>query len=297
MLLKTKSAIISPIEEIAAYETLWESSKASFKSMAEIFQRNPGSRPTDFINKDKYENNRLRIIEIVNKLRNESNYRPNLLINGSINYPDKLRSAKDPVELLYYAGNLDLLYSRSIAIVGSRKPTEKGVIRAERMTRMLVEKGFTIVSGLAAGIDTIAHTTALKNGGNTVAVIGTPLNSVYPKANAKLQDYIAKKQLLISQVPFLKYEQQDYKLNRLFFPERNKTMSAITEATIIIEASNTSGTLIQARAAINQGRKLFILNSCFENKDITWPTYYEKRGAKRVRDINDVLNYLNNDVT
>src|SRR5690606_30660237 len=258
---------------IAAYETLWENRKASFKSLAEMFQRNPGFRPTDFINKDKYESNRLRIIEIVNKLRNENNYRPNLLINGSINYPDKLRSAKDPVELLYYTGNLDLIYSRSISIIGSRKPSAEGIIRAERMTRMLVEKGFTIVSGMATGIDTIAHRTAIKNGGNTIAVIGTPLNAVYPQENARLQDYIAKKQLLISQVPFLKYKQQDYRRNRLFFPERNKTMSAITEATVIIEAGQMSGTLIQASAALDQGKKLFILNSCFENEHITWPAY------------------------
>jgi len=98
---------------------------------------------------------------------------------------------------------------------------------------------------------------------------------------------------LISQVPFLKYESQDFRINRTFFPERNKTMSALTEATIIVEASNTSGSLIQARAAIQQGRKLFILNSCFENKDISWPEYYRKKGAIRVYDFNDILTNLN----
>jgi len=287
------SPIISPIEEIAAYETLWENQKASFKSIAEIFRSHPGSKPTDFVNKNKYEQNLKEIISIVDNLRVENKFRPNLLINGSVNYPEKLRDAREPVELLYYTGNLDLIYGRSVAIVGTRTPSHDGIIRAERMTKLLVENGFTIASGLASGIDTIAHTTAIKNKGNTIAVIGTPLNTVYPKENAKLQQYIAHNHLLITQVPFIKYKKQDYRSNRLFFPERNKTMSAITEATIIIEAGETSGTLVQARAALQQGRKLFILNSCFENKNITWPSFYEKKGAIRVRNFNDVLSNLN----
>jgi DNA processing protein len=85
-------------------------------------------------------------------------------------------------------------------------------------------------------------------------VIGTPLSRVYPKDNAELQRKIAREFLLISQVPVKRYERQDYRRNRLFFPERNITMSALTEATIIVEAGETSGTLIQARAALNQGR-------------------------------------------
>lgn len=160
------------------------------------------------------------------------------------------------------------------------------------MAKLLVGKGFTIVSGLAAGIDTVAHKTAILNNGKTIAEIGTPLNYVYPRENAVLQDYIAKQHLLITQVPFIRYKSQHYKANRLFFPERNKTMSAISEATIIIEASQTSGTLVQARAALKQGRKLFILNSCFEDKSITWPSYYEERGAIRVRDFSDILENL-----
>lgn len=291
---------ISPIEEIAAYETLWEDQKASFKKIAEIFKNNPGGRPTDFLSKEdkvRYHANLDKIVGIIEKLRNENRYRPNLLISGSVNYPSKLRDAREPVELLYYTGNVDLLYTRSVAIVGTRNPSSEGIIRTDRMSKLLVKNGFTIVSGLAKGVDTVAHKTAIRNGGNTIAVIGTPLNSVYPKENAALQDYIAKRHLLITQVPFIKYKNQHYKANSLFFPERNKTMSAITEATVIIEAGQTSGTLVQARAALQQGRKLFILNSCFENKEITWPAYYEKRGAIRVKEFSDILNRLTNGVT
>jgi len=286
------TGIISPIEEIAAYETLWEQDKASFKKIAEIFRKNPGSKPTDILNESQYFKNLSKILETISTLRSVNKYRPNLLINGTYNYPEKLRDANDPVELLYYTGNLDLIYSKSVAIVGTRNPTQDGVKRTEKIAKLLVQNGVTVVSGLAKGVDTAAHSAAILNKGNTIAVIGTPLNQVYPKENEKLQDYIAKKHLLISQVPFIKYESQDYRSNRLFFPERNKTMSAITEATIIVEASDTSGTLIQARAAIQQRRKLFILNSCFENKAISWPSYYEKKGAIRVRDFEDILRNL-----
>ena len=111
----------------------------------------------------------------------------------------------------------------------------------------------------------------LEEGGRTIGVIGTPLTSVYPKQNAALQEKIAQEHLLISQVPFKRYSEQDFRLNRSFFPERNVTMSALSDATIIVEASDTSGTLYQARAALRQKRKLFILNNCFENASLKWP--------------------------
>lgn len=288
-----KQSYISPIEEIAAYETIWERDKASFKNIAEMFKGRPGALPTDFVDPSVYKKNLLKVKEAILKLREVNNYRPNMLINGTLNYPEKLRHAKEPVELLYYTGNLDLLYTRSVAIVGTRNPSQDGIKRTEKLAKLLVDNSFTVVSGLAKGVDTSAHVSAIKNGGNTIAVIGTPLDSVYPKENKALQDFIARKHLLISQVPFIRYSNQNPLSNRLFFPERNKTMSAITEATVIVEAGETSGTLIQARAALYQRRKLFILNSCFENNSITWPAYYEKRGAIRVREFSDILDVLN----
>jgi len=93
-------------------------------------------------------------------------------------------------------------------------------------------------------------------------------------------------------VPVLRYRNQTVPHNRFFFPERNVTMSALTEATVIVEAGETSGTLTQARAALYQGRKLFVLNSCFERMDITWPAYFERRGAIRVRESEDIWKTL-----
>lgn len=214
------------------------------------------------------------------------------MISNTFDYPDRLRDAKYPVEILYYSGNIEYINTRGIAIVGSRKPSEYGLRRARKLATLLVKDGFTIYSGLADGIDSMAHLTAIENGGRTVAVIGTPLDEFYPKQNKNLQLYIAKKHLLISQVPFIRYASQNYKVNRFFFPERNKTMSALSEATVIIEASETSGTLIQARAALDQGRKLFILQNCFENKNITWPERFEKQGAVRVREYEDIIKHL-----
>jgi DNA processing protein len=168
----------------------------------------------------------------------------------------------------------------------------EGIKRTEKLTKLLVRNGFTIVSGLATGIDTVAHRTAISQSGQTIAVIGTPLSSYYPKVNKTLQRLIAREHLLITQVPICRYYQQDWKLNRHFFPERNITMSALTEGTIIVEASDTSGTLIQARAALKQKRKLFILDSCFQFDGLRWPHSFEKRGAVRVGSYEDIEKHL-----
>jgi DNA processing protein len=119
-----------------------------------------------------------------------------------------------------------------------------------------------------------------------------PITEYYPKENKDLQDFIAKNFLLVSQVPIVRYYQQNFKSNRIFFPERNATMSAISQATVIVEAGETSGSLTQARAALHQGRKLFILDSCFQNPGLTWPKRFEKQGAIRGSDYDDIKNAL-----
>jgi DNA processing protein len=281
---------ISPFREMAAYEALWSRRDTSFKKLSVLFAQNPNRLPSSFVD----ENLINEFSELLkNKIfSNGSEIKTNLMINSTLDYPTKLRDAQEPVEILYFSGNIDYLNSPSIAIVGSRKPSKDGLTRANRLVRNLVEDGFTIVSGLAEGIDSEAHKTAISCKGRTIAVIGTPLNVYYPKENKALQNFIAKEHLLVSQVPFIRYDQQTFHGNRLFFPERNKTMSAITQATVIIEASDTSGTLIQARAALQQNRKLFILQSCFENPNITWPKRFEEQGAIRVKTYDDIINHL-----
>ncbi|CAE6863589.1 hypothetical protein R75461_08121 [Paraburkholderia nemoris] len=276
--------------EIGAYEFLWQQPNSTTKRLADLFEANPGSLPSDLVNDEDAERTAQ---EVVAQLSSKGIKRFGVRINGAHDYPDRLRQATEPVELLYFLGSWELAEApRRVAVVGTRKVSSEGAARTRKLVRSLVEHDFTVVSGLAQGVDTIAHETAIEHGGRTIAVIGTPISEVYPKENTALQRRISEEYLLISQVPVLRYKSQSPKWNRLFFPERNKTMSALTEATIIIEAGETSGTLIQAQAALKQGRKLFILESNFKNPEITWPAKYEKLGAIRVREFEDILREL-----
>ena len=280
-------APISPLRELGAYETLWLEPKASFKSIAARFAADPAALPSDFVSPaaaDQCAN------EVFTRLKAAGVDQFGVRIHHAGDYPAKLRDARHPVELLYYQGAWELTETRCVALVGSRKATDDGVARAQRLARELVAADFTVVSGLAAGIDTAAHKAAIEAGGRTIAVIGTPIGFYYPKENRALQQRIAKDFLLISQVPVLRYAKQAVPQNRLFFPERNVTMSALTEATIIVEAADTSGSLTQARAALHQKRKLLILDLCFKRDDITWPARFEKLGAIRVRTPEDIWN-------
>jgi DNA processing protein len=284
------STPISPSVEMGAYEALWVEMGVWFKNLAEKFRSRPGALPSDILaNPERAVEYSLRARELFNK-GGVDHF--GVRINGAGEYPLKLRDADYPVELLYYRGVWDLVETRCVAVVGSRNPTMEGVLRAKSIVKSLAQDKFTIVSGLAMGIDTVAHVSAIENDTSTVAVIGTPISNCYPKENKYLQEYIARNHLLISQVPVCRYSEQDFRRNRFFFPERNITMSALTEATIIVEASDTSGTLIQARGAIKQKRKLFILDSCFHRDGLKWPHYYEKLGAIRVKEYDDIRRHL-----
>jgi DNA processing protein len=277
---------ISPLREMGAYEAMWAQQNATFKTIADCFRKNPGSIPSELVTEDEIDKTLQVVLEKINQAKIKDY---GVRVHGSEDYPERLRDAVHPIEFFYYQGWWDLIESpKRVAIVGSRNPSDEGIRRTKKIVKLLVEAGYTIISGLAKGIDTVAHTTTIKVGGNTVAVIGTPITEFYPAENKELQDFIAKNYLLISQVPIWRYSQQNYKWNRLFFPERNATMSALTQATIIVEASETSGTLIQARAALHQGRKLFILDSCFRNPNLTWPQRFQKQGAIRVTDFDDI---------
>ncbi len=287
--LDLESWAISPFRELGAYEALWSEEGMSFKKLAEKQRRRPGSLLSDSVPKTRAHDFANRVREMLAKAKiGEFGVR----VHGAGEYPQKLRDAAHPVELLYFRGWWDLVYTRSVAVVGTRKPSREGIARARRLVKKLVADDFTIVSGLAKGLDAVAHKTAIERGGWTIGVIGTPISEVYPKENAALQAKIANEHLLISQSPVLRYSRQDPASNRFFFPERNVTMSALTEATIIVEAGETSGTLVQARAALQQGRKLFILDNCFQNPNLTWPEKFVRKGAVRVAEYEDIRRRL-----
>lgn len=278
-------APISPRRELGAYEAMWLEQGATFKTIADRFAKDPAALPSDFVAAAAAEEAATETLRLM-KARGVHAF--GVRIHHAGDYPQRLRDARHPVEMLYYQGAWELSETRSIAVVGSRKASEDGIKRARRLARELVERKFTVVSGLAEGIDIAAHSSAIDAGGRTIAVIGTPLGLFYPKAHQDMQERIAREHLLISQVPVLRYERQRVPQNKLFFPERNVTMSALTEGTVIVEAGETSGTLTQARAALHQGRKLFILESCFHRSDISWPARFEAQGAIRVRSTEDI---------
>lgn len=283
-------SIYSPFKELVAYEYLSATQAGTAIKYSELFKKEYvlPSRILEerygLFEPDGYSEVKEYVKEILGEF--------SVIFKGDPQYPRGLLKAKNPIELFYYRGDLGLLEANCVSIVGTRKISDEGIKRTRKLTSILVKDGYTIVSGLAKGVDTVALSTAIECSGRVIGVIGTPINEYYPKENKSLQDNIAKGHLLISQVPFFKYSKQPFKTKRFYFPARNITMAAISKATIIVEASDTSGTLVQARACIDQGKKLFILNSCFENKWITWPKTYEARGAIRVHSAEDILKHL-----
>lgn len=288
-MLSIENDVIHQSLEMGAFEALWANGINSFKQLRDKLSSSRESQLSHLVSastaKQYYE-------KAMHRLHTAGIDEFGIRIEGTVEYPVQLQDADYPLSLFYYQGLWDLVCTPGVAVVGTRKPTQEGISRAKRLVKALVNENYTIYSGLAAGIDTAAHTAAIECGGRTVAVTGTPLWMNYPKENASLQKEIIKNHLLISQVPVVSYEEKGINFTRLFFPERNITMAALSQATIIVEASETSGTLKQARAAIKQGRKVFILNNNFENPQLTWPKKLEEMGAIRVHEIEDVLQGL-----
>lgn len=277
---------ISPWLEMGAYEALWDRKGASFRTIAESFENLPHGLPSHLVEPAAA----LAYADQADKeIRRSSSANYGVRVHGAGEYPSKIRVAKHPVELLYYQGYWALSEQPSVSVVGTREPTPEGTARAKRIAEALVAHRIIPVAGLAKGIDSIVHETAIKLKFPTIAVIGTPISVSYPKENRKLQEIISKDNLLISQVPVLSYRKMPISKTRTFFPERNVTMSALTDATIIVEAGETSGTLTQARAALSQGRPLLILESLFNRPDITWPTRFEELGAIRISGVDDII--------
>jgi DNA processing protein len=175
-------------------------------------------------------------------------------------YPKNLLAVHDRPPLLFVAGALAPDDARSLAVIGSRRASADGIAAAQEIARHLVERGYCVTSGLAAGIDTAAHQAALATGGRTVAVIGTGLEHAYPPQNADLQRLIATECAVVSQF------WPQARPSRRSFPMRNAVMSGISLGTVIVEASHTSGARVQARLALAQGRPVFLLDALLEQE-------------------------------
>jgi len=188
---------------------------------------------------------------------------------------------------LWYAGDLSLVQRKSVSIVGTRAVSPEGAARTRRLARELAHGGIVVVSGLARGVDTEALSAAIAAGGRVIAVIGTPLDKAYPPDNKRLQEKIYSEHLLVSQFP------PGRRVLRSNFPERNKVMAAISGATAIIEAGETSGTLHQAAECVRLGRWLFIAKSVLDNPAFRWPArFWDYPKARPLTETADILSVL-----
>ncbi len=183
-----------------------------------------------------------------------------------------LRHAPDR---LYLRGDASLLRrGPRVAIVGSRAASPEGLARARSLAKTFARRGVIVVSGLAAGIDTAAHESAIEHGGRTIAVIGTPLDQSFPKENAALQARIAAEHLVVSQFP------PGTPVTPKNFPIRNRTMALLSDATVIVEAGETSGTRHQGWEALRLGRLVFLLENVASDPRLTWPAEMVRHGAQ-----------------
>jgi len=181
---------------------------------------------------------------------------------------DLFRKDGEAEPIIYWAGNLELLRKPSVSVIGARSVSDDGLRRAGKIARELASAGIVVTSGLAKGVDGAAHRGALAVGGDTIAVIGTPLNKAYPAEHAELQEEIWLEHLLISQfAPGQKTWPSD-------FPKRNRLMAQLTDASVIVEASDSSGTLHQAAECLRLGRWLFIMRSVVEDTRLSWPAKF-----------------------
>ena len=210
-----------------------------------------------------------------------------LVKKGDGVYSKLLANTDGTPPFLFLKGNVHLLNEKYFCLVGSRNASVESMKKTEKLVKALIKRNIVVNAGLAKGIDTATHKTALENGGRTIAVIGTPINQYYPKENKDLQLSIEEKGLVVSQFPPCN---PVYRWN---FPTRNGTMSGISLATIIMEAGETSGALRQADYALKQGRDVLIPQSAINNSSISWPKKYIKKGAHAFKNLKEVLQILN----
>jgi DNA processing protein len=182
-------------------------------------------------------------------------------------YPARLRDIREMPPVVFTRG-VQADDRRAVAVVGTRKPSDRGLSDAQAIATALAESGVTVVSGLALGIDTAAHTAALRAGGRTVAVIGTGVNRFYPAQNRELQQRIVREGLVLSQF------WPDASPTRQSFPMRNAVMSGYSAATVVVEAAYQSGARIQARLALQHGRPVVLAESLLQHD---WARSYAGR--------------------
>lgn len=201
-------------------------------------------------------------------------------------YPSNLKNIYDPPILLYVKGDLQPEDNIAVAIVGSRGASYYGISTTERLAWELVDSGFTIVSGMARGIDTASHRGALKAKGRTIAVLGSGLNFIYPPENKKLAEKIAASGAVVSEFPM------QTSPDRQNFPMRNRIISGLSLGVVVVEAARYSGSLITANMALEQGREVFAVPGSARALYSQGTHRLLRQGAKLVETAEDVVEEL-----
>jgi DNA processing protein len=201
-------------------------------------------------------------------------------------FPPLLRDVPSPPAALYVDGDPDILWQPQVAVIGSRNPTAGGKDNGRDFAGQLARQGMTITSGLASGIDSVAHAAALDAGGTTVAVMGTGLDRIYPASSKGLAERIREEGVLVSEFP------PGTGAKRSHFPSRNRIISGLSLGVLVIEAGLRSGTLITARMAGNQGRDVFALPGSIHNPLAKGCHRLIRDGAKLVETVEEILQEL-----
>ena len=219
----------------------------------------------------------------VDWLEEEGNH---LVTQQSPFYPNLLKQISNPPLALFAVGNLELLATPQIAMVGTRNPTASGLSNASEFAKSLVEAGYTITSGLAIGIDGESHRSALQNGGNTIAVMGTGPDRVFPAHHRELAHLIAQNGLIVSErLPGSRHDQGA-------FPQRNRIIAGLSLGTLVVEAAKKSGTLITANLSAESGREVFAIPGSIHSSQSKGCHKLIKQGAKLVECLEDILEDL-----
>jgi len=255
----------------SAYNVL----SSSVEEISEVEGIGPNIANTIKIFKDKIEPERE--LEILEKEDIK------IIIYEDKDYPPMLRHLPDAPVILYVKGKLLPQDSISVAVVGTRKPTSYGRLVVEELIKELSKYNLTIVSGLAYGIDALAHEFAIKNGLRTIAVLGNGLGVCYPAANKKLQLKIPSYGALISEFPY------KFTPTKTSFPQRNRIIAALSLGTVVIEADMQSGAIITAKFALDLGKDVFAVPGSIFSKQSRGTNYLIKTGAKIVTSAEDII--------
>lgn len=198
-------------------------------------------------------------------------------------YPAPLKTIYDPPLCLYVRGTLEKKDEQALAVVGTRRASHYGAAQADRLAYLAAKAGFSIVSGLARGIDTVAHKAALKAGGRTLAVLGGAMDKLYPPENRELAEEIARNGALISEFPMGREP------DRTTFPYRNRIVSGLSKGVLVVEAGLDSGAMNTAEQALEQGRSVLAVPGRVDLEGARGPHRLIQNGARLVEDLPDIL--------